>query len=85
MRVQLFPTYWEDSNGAVLCSEHVGHYLGAVLKEEPNAAEVHTPIGVFYRMTEKEVADFTAFVVESVGAGSAVGSESFICESCRWG
>lgn len=74
----LLPSYWEDSNGRVVCSQHLGNYLRCALEAEPEAIEVHTPLGVHYRMTDAEVADFMEFVHESAGDVS-------ICEDCRGG
>jgi hypothetical protein len=70
-------TYYENQNGRVCCTDHVGNYATAHLELKPNARRIITPLDVWVRMKDAEVADFQSFLV-------ALG-ETDICESCRHG
>lgn len=75
----LLPSYWEDSNGRVVCSQHLGNYLRCALEAEPEAVEVHTPLGVHFRMTDAEVTEFAEQIRDLCGESLS------ICEDCRGG
>jgi hypothetical protein len=67
------PALWEDTNGRVVCSNHLGHYGVQLLAKRPGAGRLSTPLGEWVRFGVADTLEW----LDIVGGNG--------CESCRSG
>lgn len=67
--------FWSDLNGRVACEKHIGSEARFLLDIRKKARTIETSMTNWFRMSEKEVAEFSELV----------GADHSVCESCRYG
>ena len=62
--------YFEDTNGRVVCPDHIGNYGKMALEKKPDAKRIQTPITVWIRLREADIEEVRGFNPD-------------ICETCN--
>ena len=70
-------TFWQNNNGEVSCTDHIGYSATAELQANPKARTLYGACDTWHRMTKNEIAEWTEFLA---GHG-----HTEACESCRGG
>jgi len=68
-------TLFQNTNGAVVCEQHIGYSAQQVLTNRPTAKRIKTDLTIWNRMTEADTADWMEFMAEM--------NHTEGCESCR--
>jgi hypothetical protein len=79
MSTPTFPTvqtYYEDLNGRIACTSHLGYEAETKLANTPNATVINTSLTKWYRMSGDEVQEFRTAV--------GIAADRTLCESCRF-
>lgn len=69
------PVLFSDLNGGTYCPRHMGGYAQAALDANGAVRRITTPITVWKRMTDADIADLTAWLADA-------GIDFAGCESC---
>jgi hypothetical protein len=64
--------YFGDTNGRIACPDHIGNYGQQALAVKPNAKRIQTPITLWIKLSDTEVAEVQEWNPE-------------VCESCHFG
>lgn len=68
---------WEDTNGRVACTAHLGCHATLLLDVAPRTRVIETDLTKWTRLSKAEVADWTAYITANTGQTEA-------CETCRY-
>ena len=63
--------YFQDLNGRVCCTDHVGSYAQMRLQKNPKIKKIVTPITTWVRLIEMEAAEVASYNAD-------------ICETCHF-
>ena len=64
------PKYFQDGNGRIKCTKHIGHYATTTLAKNSSAKTIDTPTTAWHLLNEDQIALTSTF-------------NPFICESCN--